>query len=505
MPNDININNVDIHSISEEDLPTLIRSQCELLNDLDQKILAATQKAQSAKRASVAASNQKIGWFRKGKAIEANQTANLRNAEANEATVEAVSVLAEYQHRIAGIMKWFLALGTTSIAMNRATIKQLEALLQGGAVNNLSDATKDELKGVIRDLKNQEDFMQRQSRTEQTVKLHEKKFSKIERSQKMMFGGAIVLLAVVVGTAIFVTARPPEVVYQQEASTTDSTENNELIDSLDNVDTDDSDFDESKQLPTAEKANQSQETTSDYNNAENQTVDSEEKIQLGALVGEASVKGAYITIFERNGCYYFNFVVKVGSRVNNLYPPVLLTADGDRATATYTDDGQGNSGSVQITMDSNNQRFISAQIDNKWLKQYDDNNNLNALILDHEKLYYNKEIREYPIYQEYLEPDNFTEGIDLSFLSMKKEYRSIASNDTNILTFSNVSANTTDFCIMDGHSEEVVYQGNIQAKSMTKDFVLLTGTDGSIEIECYYEGYCRVKTSDGQYNLTVFK
>src|SRR5699024_4187765 len=102
-------------------------------------------------------------------------------ADANAANAEAIRVVCEYQKQIANIMNWFLTLGTMSIAMNRATINQLQAILKEGTSVRLSDATKAELKNVIRNLKSQEDFMQKQAKTETAVKGHEKRLNKVEK------------------------------------------------------------------------------------------------------------------------------------------------------------------------------------------------------------------------------------------------------------------------------------------------------------------------------------
>ena len=128
-------------------------------------------------------------------------------------------------------------------------------------------------------------------------------------------------------------------------------------------------------------------------------------IDISTLVGESRIRGlAYFTVFEDAGTYYFNFAISSGSRVNYLASPVPLIAEGQCAVASYVDDNQGNSGTVRITQDDSGKRYITAEIDNKELPQYDSYDNLNALIFDKAEMYYSEEIRDYPIYKDYLEP-----------------------------------------------------------------------------------------------------
>ena len=70
MAPDIDLENVDIKSISEAQLPGVVRSQCEILTELDQKLETAFQKAYGAQRSANVASTVKVGRvFGKRKAI----------------------------------------------------------------------------------------------------------------------------------------------------------------------------------------------------------------------------------------------------------------------------------------------------------------------------------------------------------------------------------------------------------------------------------------------------
>ena len=539
MVSDIDLENVDIKSISEAQLPGVVRSQCEILTELDQKLEIAFQKASGAQRSANVAANVKVGIIRgKKKAIQASQQGLVDLADANAANTEAIKVVYEYQKQIASIMKWLFNLGTISLAMNRATINQLKIVLKDGASVRLSDATKAELKAVIRDLKAQEDFMQKQAKTETAVKGHEKRLNRVEKHQKFLFGGVILalLLIVVVGVVasrahLFSSGpssaetQPPLTLESKAPLSTPASEVSEATGSQAQEPPANESFTvQGKEsiLPQPNEPTSHTDMSADFETTppapdisavvKPSAVPASQpkpEIDLTALVGEAFAGDAYTTIYEQNGTYYFNFVVSSGSRICTLFPAVPLVVDGNRAVATYEDDGQGNSGSIQIDTSQDGKYLITAQVNNKWLSQYDDYGNLNALILDQEELHYNSDIKNYPIYKEYLAPEvSAPQEVDISFLPMR-EYSSFA-DDGNILTFSLLDSQSATLQVRNSDTDELIYQGTVSVQSAKQEYVILTGYDEispsvHIEVECHYEGFCRVKTSDGRYNFTVFE
>lgn len=430
MSTNIDINSIDINSVSEEQVPDIVYSQYEYIAELDKKIQIAMQRAHMATQSANAAASEKVGFFfGKRKAIQATQQAALDNATANEANAEALKIVFEYQKNIGQILKGLFALGTTSIAMNRATICNLESILREGSSAKLSDATKQELLGVIRDLKAQEDFMQKQNKTETTVKQHEKRVKKLEKHQKLL--SAIVLCALLL-TAIIAASTNHSIQIVVPANTNDSDNSaNSIETTIPQTETSSaSTFPDSNKLdvnavesktsnslptnlengdtPTEIAGNTLAEDVekNSYQEERNSINNEELIINMDDLVGEARIRGlAYFRIFKKDGDYYFNFVVSSGSRYNYLDHPAPLTVDGQYAVASYSDDNQGNSGTVRISY-ANGKRYITAEINNDDISQYNDWGDLNALILDNAEMYYDEEIKEYPIYLKYLASDN---------------------------------------------------------------------------------------------------
>lgn len=52
MVNDENLYEIDINSVNQSQLPSIVRSQCEILNELEEKLEIATQRLQSLQKAA---------------------------------------------------------------------------------------------------------------------------------------------------------------------------------------------------------------------------------------------------------------------------------------------------------------------------------------------------------------------------------------------------------------------------------------------------------------------
>ena len=443
MVSNMDFTGVDIQTITEEQLPSMVRSQCEILSELDQKLEVAMQKAQIAIQSANRAAEVKTGPLSalfgggKRKAIRANQQGAIDLANANEANTEAIKVAAEQQKRITQIMRWFLALGTTSLAMNRATVQQLKILFKQGTFDHLSEATRDELKGVIRDLKAQEDFMQKQARTEQAVKQHEKKFKKLERSQKCLFGIVsitLLLLAVlgvsVVGSKNFMPDNTNIVDVPSMPSV--PSETNETPDSIENIAPEISEESEG-QIQTQQSAetgdihqtgeNYIEENPhslpTDAQNEDNPILPEEsiapitseaDTIDLNALEGTWGLRSntnTYVNIFESSNKYYITFVVTNGGFAHYLPQPAELIADGEYAVASYDVDNEGNYGTIKITFSNNGEPLITATMNDSSTPVYSSSDELLYLIISDIPMYSNPDMKDYPVYKEYLDPALF--------------------------------------------------------------------------------------------------
>lgn len=347
---------------------------------------------------------------------------------------------------------------------------------------------------------------------DETLQEQGSRVNMLERRQKIFSITVIgVLLLAIIATVVFNNSEYAGLLTKQaDKNQTTSSAGSENIQSAltDNTQANNAgSANDSASLGTI-SADDSPSANSDIANLEHKSgteTDGIKEIDMDLLVGTARSDAAYFRIFKSDDNYYFNFVVGE-KNYNCLNRPVPLTADGIYAVAVYDDDNNRNSGRVQITCDDLGNRYITATVENENLAQYDQDGYLNALIFDHAPMYYDDEIRSYPIYEEYLND----RGDALLFLEFKTRYHSAADLDYNSIFFANISKNTANFTIMDDLTDEIRYQGTVEATEYKKEYAVLNGYDDisqdiSIEIEAHYEGYVRIKTSDGAYSYTVFK
>ena len=107
---------------------------------------------------------QALYWLHK--ADEAN------NQYAQYLLAEAQKMLFENQQQLAAGMRYLLILGASSIAMNRIVIAELESKLKKATAEQLSEAARQELIGVIKLLREQESAFSKQDRMSEEIKAH---------------------------------------------------------------------------------------------------------------------------------------------------------------------------------------------------------------------------------------------------------------------------------------------------------------------------------------------
>ena len=434
----VNMDFPEINTVTQENLPNIVHSQYEILAELDAKLKVAFQKAQVATQSANAAANVKVGLFHgKKKAIKVSQQAIQDLAEGNAANTEAVKVVLIYFQQISQMMKWLISLSTLGLAMTRATINQLQLILKDGASKRLSDATIDELKGVIRDLKSKEDFMQKLAKTETAVNQHEKRISKIESSQKYLVGGVglALLLFVVLGVSIVVSKNfSPDNINTVDAPSMSSvsSETSETPDSTENIAPEISEESEG-QIQTQQPAetgdihqtgeNYIEENPhslpTDAQNEDNPILAEEstapitseaDTIDLNALEGTWGLRSntnTYVNIFESSNKYYITFAVTNGGFAHYLPQPAELIADGEYAVASYDGDNEGNHGTIKITFSNNREPLITATMNDSSTPVYSSSDELLYLIITDIPMYSNPDMKDYPVYKEYLDPALF--------------------------------------------------------------------------------------------------
>ena len=177
----------EFSGISESMLPDIISGQVREIQALETSIKNAVAKAEEAKALATSAKEKSVGVFQKKEAIELLQSATISLAEAESATVEAQRVSFECQKKIGEITKYLFALGCTNMAANRSVVRELKLILEGASADSLDELAKQEVINVIRQLKAQEDIINKQNELAHAVKEQEKLLSEqIETSGHAM-------------------------------------------------------------------------------------------------------------------------------------------------------------------------------------------------------------------------------------------------------------------------------------------------------------------------------
>ena len=177
-------NNVEVFVVDEKEIPSIVTSQFSNLQKLTNKYEEALTKANSAKESAEIAHEKSAGLFEKKEAIKALQDAQLNTAEALIVMNDVQKLTLEYQEKITQITQYLFGLGVSNIAANRSVVRQLELKLKGASKEELSDLARQELLNVVKQLKAQEDIMEKQSKLSSKVQDHDKK---IKEQEKMGF------------------------------------------------------------------------------------------------------------------------------------------------------------------------------------------------------------------------------------------------------------------------------------------------------------------------------
>lgn len=110
------------------------------------------------------------------------QDATVDLAKAQIAAVEAQKISFGYQQKLGEITKYLFELGISNIAMNRSVVRELELKLKGASEKELDELARKEIISVVKQLKAQEDIMNKQSELSKKVGQHE---SELIQQQKV--------------------------------------------------------------------------------------------------------------------------------------------------------------------------------------------------------------------------------------------------------------------------------------------------------------------------------
>lgn len=170
---------IRLPTVDEKMLPELIQRQISKLNELDTGVKAALCAAAQAEDLAESAAKQSAGWSlfgdKKKEAIEELQKVSVQLAEALQSGATAQKVSFELQTRLADVTKYLFTLGVGNIAANRTVVRELELRLSDASEEELSELARQEMASVIRQLKEQEDLLQKQDQMREGLKEHDRK------------------------------------------------------------------------------------------------------------------------------------------------------------------------------------------------------------------------------------------------------------------------------------------------------------------------------------------
>mgnify|MGYP005940868477 CR=1 FL=1 len=166
-----------VENLSSDQVPNLINEQFTKLEVVKNNVERATSKARKAQQRAEEAKNISPGLFHRKEAIEELQTVTEEIADAQIASAEAQEVSFEYQQKLGKITKYLFSLGVSNIATNRSVVRQLQLKLRDASEKDLDELARQEIIGVVKQLKAQEDIMIKQSAMSDIVKRHDKRLN----------------------------------------------------------------------------------------------------------------------------------------------------------------------------------------------------------------------------------------------------------------------------------------------------------------------------------------
>lgn len=159
---DKELDNYDL-AVKESDVPEIIGSQFTIMQEYKENLDIAKKKALDAQVQALGSKEKKTGVFKNKTAIESLQETTLSLADAQIIAAEAQEKSFEYQKKLAEITKYLFGLGVSNIAANRIVVKELEMRLKNASEDEIDSLAREEIKNLVRELKMQEDVMQKQS------------------------------------------------------------------------------------------------------------------------------------------------------------------------------------------------------------------------------------------------------------------------------------------------------------------------------------------------------
>ncbi len=158
-------------SVNVDDVPKIIVDNIETISELERKVRSAEKSANEAMDffgKQMAHYEERGVWFFKYRTgntkdiVEDTQKALEKSLQAQQVNNEALTMVLDFQKKLAKTTKYLFDLGCANITMNRITVKAIEKKLSGASKEEISELAKQELISVVRQLKAQEDIHKKQ-------------------------------------------------------------------------------------------------------------------------------------------------------------------------------------------------------------------------------------------------------------------------------------------------------------------------------------------------------
>ena len=133
----------------------------DILCEIDEIDSQISENKENGEKAKEKANIVETGFLKGRKAVKELKEVSMMNADANIKTLEIVNKVSDNQTKMANACAALIALGSVSIAQNRAIISSIKAKLRDGEDKELSEETKARLIEVIRELNQKRDFLQK--------------------------------------------------------------------------------------------------------------------------------------------------------------------------------------------------------------------------------------------------------------------------------------------------------------------------------------------------------
>lgn len=173
----------DITDIDESVIPQIITEKINKVAEIDFKITELERDADYAKKKAEDAKQQKVNFLGGGK--DAIMSLQDSAVETNNVVFEIANVqklTLELLQQQESNIKDILMLGVSNLANNRCVIKELENKLNGANEAELSELRRQEIFDLIKQLKSQQDFMDKQQRMSGKLKEHDESISTLENN-----------------------------------------------------------------------------------------------------------------------------------------------------------------------------------------------------------------------------------------------------------------------------------------------------------------------------------